>query len=112
MPTTSATGFRSSSRRPAARALAVDWLAEQWGEVQRLSASGVPIVGFTWFPLIDTIDWQHALRVRRGDVDRIGLHNIDRSPHVVASAYSELIASAGRRPLAELSGRGAGLRVG
>jgi beta-glucosidase len=91
---------------------AVDWLAEQWSEVQQLAVSGVPVTGFTWFPLIDTIDWQHALRVTRGDVDRIGLHNLDRSPHLVAAAYSELIASGGRAPLAAWPGRRDGLRVG
>jgi beta-glucosidase len=93
-------------------ALAVDWLAEQWGEVQQLAGAGVPILGFTWFPLIDTVDWQHALRVMRGDVDRIGLHSLDRAPHAVARTYAELIASAGRAPLAALSAGRAGLRAG
>jgi beta-glucosidase len=86
-------------------ALAVDWLGEQWGEVRQLAARGVPIVGFTWFPLIDSVDWQHALRVRRGDVDAIGLHGLNRAPHAVAGAYAELIASAGRTPLVALSRR-------
>ena len=89
---------------------AVDWLAEQWTEVQRLAAADIPVVGFTWFPLIDTIDWQHALRVARGDVDRIGLHSLDRAPHAVAEAYAELIASARRGPIAVA--RREGLRVG
>ena len=79
---------------------AVEWLAEQWGEVQQLAGAGVPIMGFTWFPLIDSVDWQHALRVRRGDVDRIGLHALNRTPHPVATAYAELIATAGLTPLA------------
>ncbi len=92
-------------------ALAVDWLAEQWGEVQQLAAANIPIRGFTWFPLIDSVDWQHDLRVRRGDEDRIGLHALDRSPHPVASAYAELIASVGRTPLAAGS-RSRALRVG
>jgi beta-glucosidase/6-phospho-beta-glucosidase/beta-galactosidase len=93
-------------------AQAVHWLAEQWDEVQRLAAADVPVVGFTWFPLIDTVDWQHALRVARGDVDRIGLHGLDRAPHAVAGAYAALIASAGRRPLAAASGVERGLRAG
>jgi len=91
---------------------AVNWLAEQWDEVQRLAAADVPVVGFTWFPLIDTVDWQHALRVARGDVDRIGLHGLDRRAHAVASAYSALIASASGRPLAAASGARRGLRAG
>jgi beta-glucosidase/6-phospho-beta-glucosidase/beta-galactosidase len=91
---------------------AVGWLVEQWGEVQQLAAGGVPIIGFTWFPLIDTVDWQHALRVRRGDVDRIGLHGLDRAPHPVAGAYAELIATAELTPLAAGSGAGERVRVG
>jgi beta-glucosidase/6-phospho-beta-glucosidase/beta-galactosidase len=91
---------------------AVQWLAEQWEEVQRLAAADVPIVGFTWFPLIDTVDWQHALRIARGDVDRIGLHGLDRTPHAVASAYAALIASAGRTPLVATSGVRRGLHAG
>ena len=91
---------------------AIHWLSEQWDEVQRLAIANVPVVGFTWFPLIDTVDWQHALRVARGDVDRIGLHNLDRTPHPVAGAYSELITSAGRKSLAALPGFEVGRRVG
>jgi beta-glucosidase/6-phospho-beta-glucosidase/beta-galactosidase len=72
---------------------AVDWLGEQWREVQRLATFGVPVTGFTWFPLIDTTDWVHALRVVRGDVDPIGLFGMDREPRAVAQKYAELIAA-------------------
>jgi hypothetical protein len=54
----------------------------------------VPVKGFTWFPLGDVLDWRHALRVERGDIDQIGLYDMARAPHPVASAYAELISSA------------------
>ena len=91
---------------------AVDWLGEQWEEVQRLAAFGVPLTGFTWFPLVDTTDWGHALRVVRGDVDPIGLHGIDRAPRPVAHAYAQLIATASRTPLALGPAAARALRVG
>lgn len=76
------------------------WLAEQWEEVGRLVAAGVPVSGFTWFPLVDVVDWRHALREVRGDVDPIGLHSLDRTPHPVATAYRTLMEGARRRPVA------------
>lgn len=75
--------------------LAVEWLGEQWGETQKLIAAGVPVRGFTWFPLGDVLDWRHALREKRGDVDPIGLYDMARAPHPVARAYAQLIASKG-----------------
>jgi beta-glucosidase/6-phospho-beta-glucosidase/beta-galactosidase len=73
---------------------AVDWLNEQWDDTMLLVAEGIPVEGFTWFPLGDVLDWRHALREKRGDVDPIGLYNLARHPHPVAGAYGELIASA------------------
>lgn len=81
---------------------AVEWLTEQWAETQQLMAAGMPMMGFTWFPLGDVLDWRHALREMRGDVDPIGLYGLDRAPHPVARAYAELIASASGK-LATLS---------
>jgi len=82
--------FLSETSRVAARA--VNWLNEQWAETERLVSLGVPVRGFTWFPLGDVIDWRHALREKRGDVDAIGLYNLQRDPHAVAAAYAALVA--------------------
>ena len=83
--------FLSETSRTASQA--IDWLSEQWEESMRLAALGLPVHGFTWFPLGDVIDWRHALRVKRGDVDQIGLYDLRREPHAVAAAYASLIAS-------------------
>jgi beta-glucosidase/6-phospho-beta-glucosidase/beta-galactosidase len=84
--------FISETSRAASHA--TEWLAEQWEASARLRAFGLPVHGFTWFPLGDVIDWRHALREKRGDVDPIGLYDLRREPHAVASAYAGLIASA------------------
>jgi hypothetical protein len=66
----------------------------------RLVEEGVPLEGFTWYPLGDVIDWRHGLRQKRGDVDPIGLYDLGREPYPVAGAYAELIAAERSRAVA------------
>jgi len=73
-------------------ALAVDWLAEQWGDILALRAANIPIHGFTWYSLTDQIDWQHALRVERNDLHPVGLYDLNRKIRPVGKAYRKLIA--------------------
>ncbi len=35
----------------------IDWLEAATGAVGRIRGQGVPLVGFTWFPVFDLIDW-------------------------------------------------------
>ena len=71
---------------------AVDWLAEQWADIQALRTSGIPVTGFTWFSLTDQIDWQHVLRVEQNDLHPVGLFDLGRKIRPVGTAYRELIA--------------------
>jgi hypothetical protein len=71
---------------------AVEWLMAQWNEILLLRTTGVPVVGFTWYGLTDSVDWRHLLREDRGDVDPVGLLSLDRSVRPVGRAYAELIA--------------------
>ncbi len=41
-------------------------------EVQRLRAAGVPILGYTWWPAIDHLNWDNALK-ERGHIHPVGL---------------------------------------
>ena len=82
--------FISETSRVSTRA--VEWLSEQWEETGKIVSSGVPVAGFTWFPLGDVIDWRHALREKKGDVDPIGLYSLGREARSVASAYATLVA--------------------
>jgi beta-glucosidase/6-phospho-beta-glucosidase/beta-galactosidase len=59
----------------------------------RLRRDGVPVLGFTWYSLTDQVDWNHALRVQRGEVNPRGLYDLDRRPRRVGLAYRRLIES-------------------
>lgn len=70
---------------------AVRWLHKQWANVMRVRNNGVPIVGFTWYSLLDQVDWDSALRERNGHVNALGLFDLERRIRPVGSAYRDLI---------------------
>jgi beta-glucosidase/6-phospho-beta-glucosidase/beta-galactosidase len=72
---------------------ALGWLSEQWSETLALRDAGVPVTGFTWFGLTDFVDWSHVLREERGDVDPVGLYDLERRMRPVGRAYQDLIAA-------------------
>jgi beta-glucosidase/6-phospho-beta-glucosidase/beta-galactosidase len=67
------------------------WLRKQWANVLRVRNDGVPIVGFTWYSLTDQCDWDTALREPNGNVNPVGLYDLDRKVRNVGRAYGELI---------------------
>jgi beta-glucosidase/6-phospho-beta-glucosidase/beta-galactosidase len=68
------------------------WLWKQWANVLRVRNDGVPVVGFTWYSLTDQVDWDSALREARGNVDKVGLYDLDRKIRPVGRAYQRLLA--------------------
>ncbi|HEY4070210.1 MAG TPA: family 1 glycosylhydrolase [Sphingomicrobium sp.] len=70
---------------------AARWLWRQWHNVQLLAKAGVPLVGFTWYSLVDQIDWSIAMSDSIGLVDPVGLFDLNREPRVVGLAYKHLI---------------------
>jgi hypothetical protein len=70
---------------------AVYWLWKEWANVLRVRNDGVPVVGFTWYSLTDQIDWDCALRERRGHVNPVGLFDLDRRIRHVGESYRQLI---------------------
>ena len=52
---------------------------------------GIPILGFTWYSLIDQVDWDTALREDNGNVNPLGLYDLDRNIRAVGKAYKQLI---------------------
>jgi hypothetical protein len=70
---------------------AVRWLRNQWMCLLKLKEDGVPLVGFTWYSLVDQVDWDSALRENKGHVDPLGLYDLDRNIRPVGKAYRELI---------------------
>ncbi len=71
---------------------AVNWLWKQWANVLRVRNDGVPIVGFTWYSLTDQVDWDSALRENNGNVNPLGLYDLDRNIRPVGEAYKKLIS--------------------
>ena len=71
---------------------AVDWLWKEWANVLRVRNDGIPMVGFTWYSLIDQVDWDTALRERNGRCNPLGLYDLDRKIRPVGEAYRQLIA--------------------
>jgi beta-glucosidase len=65
----------------------------------RLREDGVPIVGFTWFGLLDMKDWDSALTKVRGHVNQVGLYTLGRRPRKVAKEYAKLVESFSSFPI-------------
>jgi beta-glucosidase/6-phospho-beta-glucosidase/beta-galactosidase len=72
--------------------LAVDWLDRQWSDILSMRAAGIPVTGFTWYPLTDQMDWQHELRVERNDVNPVGLYDLKRRIRPAGVRYKEIVA--------------------
>jgi beta-glucosidase/6-phospho-beta-glucosidase/beta-galactosidase len=71
---------------------AVNWLWKQWANVLRVRNKGIPVIGFTWYSLTDQVDWDTALREKNGNVNPLGLYDLDRNIRAVGQAYKQLIA--------------------
>jgi beta-glucosidase/6-phospho-beta-glucosidase/beta-galactosidase len=71
---------------------APEWLKEQWACVRELRRIGVPVMGFTWYSLLDQVDWDTSLREDNGREDPVGLYDLNRKPQPVRDAYRQLIA--------------------
>ena len=75
---------------------APEWLWKQWVNVLRMRADGVPVLGFTWYSLVDQIDWDSELTEKLGHVNPCGLYDLERKPRPVAAAYRALIEEFGQ----------------
>jgi beta-glucosidase len=71
---------------------APNWLRRQWANMLRLKDDGVPIIGFTWYSLTDQVDWDTALRENNGNVNPLGLYDLDRKIRPVGEVYRKLVA--------------------
>ena len=75
------------------------WMAESTDAVIAARRAGLPVVGYTWFPVFSLVDW----RWRRGPKERVsywahmGLWDIDetmgRSRTPLVDQYADLVAS-------------------
>ncbi|WP_299288786.1 family 1 glycosylhydrolase [uncultured Mucilaginibacter sp.] len=69
----------------------VAWLQKEWANLYRFMQDGFPIVGFTWYSLLDQVDWETALRQDNGNVNPLGLYDLNRKIRPVGEAYQNII---------------------
>jgi beta-glucosidase/6-phospho-beta-glucosidase/beta-galactosidase len=93
------------------------WLWKQWVNVMRIRQDGVPVVGFTWYSLLDQLDWDISLAEKRLSVNSCGLYDLDRRIRPVGESYKMMIREFGQitmvphGELFEISARPAMLKV-
>jgi beta-glucosidase/6-phospho-beta-glucosidase/beta-galactosidase len=69
-------------------------------EIQRLRAEGVPVLGYTWWPATDHLNWDKALK-ERGQIHPVGLWELTPQPNgklarvetVAVEAFRQLAAN-------------------
>ncbi|HWJ92403.1 MAG TPA: family 1 glycosylhydrolase [Flavisolibacter sp.] len=69
----------------------VHWLWKEWANLYRLIQDGVPVIGFTWYSLTHQVDWDTALREDNGNINELGLYDLERKETPVGKAYRRLI---------------------
>jgi beta-glucosidase/6-phospho-beta-glucosidase/beta-galactosidase len=80
------------------------WLWRQWHNLQLIQQSGVPVTGFTWYSLQDQVDWDIGLSRAVGNVNPVGLYDLNRDPRPVAEAYQYLVEMFHDNPFPALGG--------
>jgi beta-glucosidase/6-phospho-beta-glucosidase/beta-galactosidase len=78
---------------------AIEWMYKEWMNLLRLREDGVPIIGFTWYGLVDMIDWDSALTRLRGHVNNVGLFTLDRRPRKLAKEFKRLVETYSQLPI-------------
>lgn len=86
---------------------APSWLWRQWHNVQLIRQSGVPVTGFTWYSLHDQVDWDVGLSRAIGNVNPVGLYDLNRDPRPVADTYRYLVKMFRSNPFPRVAGKGA-----
>jgi beta-glucosidase len=62
---------------PGSDATKIAWLDRLVAEVRQVREEGVPVIGITWWGMIDQVDWGHGLRRFRYDIDPTGLYRLE-----------------------------------
>jgi len=78
------------------------WIWRQWHNVQMIRRANVPVVGFTWYSLQDQVDWDSGLTLSRGNVNPVGLYDLNRDEREVGQAYRHLVRLFRNEPLPDI----------
>ncbi len=57
-----------------------EWLQKTLRSVRALREKGIPVIGYTWWPLVDHLDWDGAMLHRVGKIHRVGIFRLERQP--------------------------------
>ena len=74
------------------------WIDWNVSEIRSARDAGIPVVGYTWWPLFDHVDWDSLLTDLKGSVCPAGLYHLrpttaDRAPTDAAAAFREAAAA-------------------
>ena len=72
------------------------WMWKQWMNILQMRRAGVPVMGFTWYSLIDQIDWDVALVQKNNKTNACGLFDLQRKPRPVRAAFRRLLETFGQ----------------
>ena len=96
---------------PGDDATKIAWLDRLVDQVRTVRGEGVPLIGITWWGLVDQVDWGTGLRRRRYEIDPTGLYSLrwegDRLERVPTAALNRWKEYASR-PAADTVGPLAG----
>jgi beta-glucosidase/6-phospho-beta-glucosidase/beta-galactosidase len=67
------------------------WLWKEWCNMLLLKRNQIPIIGFTWYSLTDQVDWDTQLRENNGNVNALGLYDLNRKIRPVGVKYKQLV---------------------
>jgi beta-glucosidase/6-phospho-beta-glucosidase/beta-galactosidase len=56
------------------------WLESTVSDLRRLRQQGIPVIGYTWWPAIDHLDWDGAMLHQTGHIHPVGIYRLDRQP--------------------------------
>lgn len=56
------------------------WLDFTIQDIRKLREEGIPVIGYTWWPLVDHLDWDGALLHQIGKIHRVGIYSLVRQP--------------------------------
>jgi hypothetical protein len=71
---------------------AAAWLESQWTDIVRLRREGFPIRGFTWYGLVNHVDWDSTLTRDSGRENACGMVSLARRPNARYRRFRELAA--------------------
>ncbi len=75
---------------------APSWIWKQWVNVLAVRRDGIPVLGFTWYSLVDQVDWDTQLAEKNDRVNACGLYDLQRRPRAVAKDFRQMIEQFGR----------------